>query len=90
MWLLAGECYSISSIVFIGFVLLCSKVDIWLVRLFVHNGLAVYGTWLYLATLLNLTIWVSQIYNGNSQSVTDASTAALSLVLVAIVVYFSE
>ncbi|CAF3474063.1 unnamed protein product, partial [Rotaria sp. Silwood2] len=32
------------------------KLDIWLVRILVHNGLAVYGTWLYLATLLNLTI----------------------------------
>ncbi|CAF0788205.1 unnamed protein product [Rotaria sp. Silwood1] len=64
------------------------KADIWLVRVFVHNGFAVYGTWLYLATLLNLTIWISQIYNRNPQSVADASTAALSLVLVGIVVYF--
>jgi hypothetical protein len=54
----------------------------------VHNGLAIYGTWLYLATLLNLTIWISQIYNRNSQSITDASSAALSLVLVGIIVYF--
>ena len=72
----------------IGVLLFFSKVDIWLVRLLVHNGLAVYGTWLYLATLLNLVIWVGQIYNRNAQSVTDASTAALSLVLVGIVVYF--
>ena len=47
-----------------------------------------YGTWLYLASLLNLTVWVSQIYNRDANSVTDASTAALSLVLVAIVIYF--
>jgi hypothetical protein len=65
-----------------------SIADIWLVRILVHNGLAVYGTWLYLAMLLNLTVWVSQIYNRNTQSVTDASTAALSLVLVGIIVYF--
>ncbi|CAF4900952.1 unnamed protein product, partial [Rotaria sp. Silwood2] len=57
-------------------------LDIWLVRILVHNGLAVYGTWLYLATLLNLTIWISQIYNKNAQSITDASTAALTFVLV--------
>jgi len=38
--------------------------------------------------LLNFTIWLSQIYNRNTQSVTDASTAALSLVLIGIVVYF--
>jgi hypothetical protein len=43
---------------------------------------------LYLATLLNLTIWVSQIYNRNPQSITDVSTAALSLVLVGIIIYF--
>jgi len=43
---------------------------------------------LYLATLLNLTIWVSQIYNRNPQSSTDVSTAALSLVLVGIIIYF--
>lgn len=53
-----------------------------------HNGLAIYGTWLYLATLLNLTVWVSQIYNKDPSRITDASTAALSLVLVGIVVYF--
>ncbi len=57
-------------------------------RALVHNGLAVYGTWLYLATLLNLTIWISHIYNKNLQSIADASTAALSLVLVGIIVYF--
>lgn len=67
---------------------LCRKVDIWLVRFLVHNGLAVYTTWLYLATLLNFTIWVSRIYNRDAQSISDVSTAALSLVLVGIVVYF--
>ena len=65
-----------------------SKSDIWLVRVLVHNGVAIYGTWLYLATLLNRTVWISQIYNRNPQSVTDVSTAALSLVLIAIFVYF--
>ncbi|UJR33287.1 hypothetical protein I4U23_020738 [Adineta vaga] len=64
------------------------KADIWLVRIFVHNGFAVYGTWLFLAMLLNLTIWVSRIYDRNAQSITDASTATLSLVLVGIIVYF--
>jgi len=64
------------------------KLDIWLVRVLVHNGLAVYGTWVYLATLLNLTVWISQIYNRNTQSIIDASTAALCLILVGIVIYF--
>jgi len=62
--------------------------DIWLVRVFVHNGFAVYGTWLYLAALQNLTVWVSRIYNRDPQSITDVTTAALSLVLVAILIYF--
>ncbi|CAF4640819.1 unnamed protein product [Rotaria sp. Silwood1] len=64
------------------------KLDIWLVRILVHNGLAIYSTWLYLATLLNLTIWITQIYNKNPQSNTNASTAALTLVLVGIIFYF--
>ncbi|CAF0898512.1 unnamed protein product [Adineta steineri] len=63
------------------------NADIWLVRAFVHNGFAIYGTWLYLAMLLNLTIWISQIYK-DTQSITNASTAALSLVLVGIIIYF--
>ena len=66
----------------------CSIADIWLVRVLVHNGFAVYGTWLYLASLLNLTVWVSQIYNKDAKSVADASSAALSLVLVGILIYF--
>lgn len=57
-------------------------------RLFVHNGLAVYATWLYLATLLNLTIWISRIYDRRFDAVVDTSTAALALVLAAVLVYF--
>lgn len=64
------------------------KLDIWLVRALVHNGLAIYATWLYLASILNLTIWISQIYDRKPQSITDASTAAISLVLIGIIVYF--
>lgn len=33
-----------------------STKDIWLIRILVHNGLAVYATWTTIATLLNLTI----------------------------------
>jgi NADH:ubiquinone oxidoreductase subunit 2 (subunit N) len=35
-----------------------------------------------------LTIWISKIYDKKPQSITDASTAALTLVLVGIIVYF--
>jgi hypothetical protein len=63
-------------------------VDLWLVRLFVHNGFAIYGTWLYLAMLLNLTVWVTRIYDRSSESILATSTTSLSLVLVGIVFYF--
>lgn len=65
-----------------------STKEIWFVRAFVHNGLAIYGTWLYLATLLNFTIWISEIYDRKSEAISNVSTAALSLVLIGIVVYF--
>jgi hypothetical protein len=64
------------------------KLDIWFVRLFVHNGLAVYGTWLYLATTLNLIVWICKIYHRESQAITNASTVGLTLVLIGIIVYF--
>jgi hypothetical protein len=64
------------------------KVDIWLVRALVHNGLAIYTTWLFLATLLNFTIWLARIYDLKPQSVIDASTASISIVLIGIIVYF--
>ncbi|CAF1440984.1 unnamed protein product [Rotaria sp. Silwood1] len=64
------------------------KLDIWLVRILVHNGLAIYSTWLYLATLLNVTIWIVHVHNKNFQLITATSTAALALVLVGIIFYF--
>ncbi|CAF3755089.1 unnamed protein product [Rotaria sordida] len=64
------------------------KLDIWLVRILVHNGLAACSTWLYLATLLNLTIWFSHMYNKDFPSVTDASTAALVFLFVGMIGYF--
>lgn len=50
--------------------------------------MAIYGTWLFLATLLNLTIWISRIYDRDAKSITDITTAALTIVLVGIIVYF--
>ncbi|CAF0895098.1 unnamed protein product, partial [Didymodactylos carnosus] len=60
------------------------KLDIWLVRLLVHNGLAIYVTWLFLAMNLNLTIWIKVM----GKNATDAATAALSIVLLGIIIYF--
>ncbi len=62
--------------------------NIWFAGIYVNNIFVIHGTWLYLVTLLNLTVWISQIYNRNTQSITDASTAAFSLLLVTIVIYF--
>nr|XP_020659041.1 uncharacterized protein LOC110084221 [Pogona vitticeps] len=39
-----------------------SKVDLWLVRILVQNGIAVYATWTTIATLLNFTVVL--IYDG--------------------------
>ncbi|CAF1200964.1 unnamed protein product [Didymodactylos carnosus] len=59
-------------------------IDIWLIRLLVHNGLAIYATWLFLAMNLNLTIWIKAM----GKNATDAATAALSVVLLGIIIYF--
>ena len=67
---------------------ICRRLDIWFVRLFVHNGLAIYCTWLYLATILNLVVWICHTHGQNAQTIVDASTAGLSLVLFGIIAYF--
>lgn len=71
-----------------SYVQLNAKNELWFVRAFVHNGLAIYATWLFLASLLNLTIWICQIYNRNPSAIVDASTTAISLVFIGISVYF--
>ena len=53
-----------------------------------HNGLAIYCTWLYIATILNLVVWICRTHDRNPQTIIDASTAGLSLVLLGIVAYF--
>jgi hypothetical protein len=52
----------------------------------VHNGLAIYATWLFLATQIGLAIWIQSIYNVKSS--TDISTASLSIILIGVLVYF--
>ena len=59
--------------------------DVWLVRILVQNGLAIYATWVTIATLLNLCVVMA--YVGTvSQHV--ASTVCLSILLLLIVVWF--
>lgn len=56
-----------------------------LVRLFVHNGLAFYLTWLSIATLLNFATYIAYHLSAAKE---DASTIALFFLLAIVVVYF--
>ena len=55
-------------------------------RALVHNGLAIYATWLFVATQLSLAIWIQEL--NNVKNSTGAATASLSIILVGILVYF--
>lgn len=64
------------------------KVDIWLVRFLVQNGIAFYATWCTIATLLNLGIVISYTSDpAIDQSV--ASTVSLSILTVEILSWFT-
>ena len=54
-------------------------------RIFVQNGLAFYATWVSIASNLNFDIYITWRLGAN---MTNAGTAALFLVLSAIIVYF--
>ncbi|XP_041817862.1 uncharacterized protein LOC121624274 [Chelmon rostratus] len=61
------------------------RVDLWLHRVLVQNGVAIYATWTTIATLLNLTIVLT---TDASMSQTDAATIALSVLTVVLFVWF--
>ena len=61
------------------------KVDLWLTRILVHNGLAFYATWVSIAWLLNVAIVAEHF---GVMSAVDAGTLSLSLLLVEVVVWF--
>jgi hypothetical protein len=61
------------------------KVDIWLVRIFIQNGIAFYATWVSIASNLNFAIYIIWRLGAG---VEDAGTAALFLILAAIINYF--
>lgn len=63
-------------------------VDIWLVRALVHNGLGIYGTWVSVATLLNLAMVITYS-DGSDVSISTASTVALGVLAAEIVVFVS-
>ncbi|XP_008295694.1 uncharacterized protein LOC103368925 [Stegastes partitus] len=61
------------------------KVDLWLHRVLIQNGVAIYATWTTIATLINLAVTVS--YDGN-MSPPDAATLSLSVLTVLLIVWF--
>jgi len=60
--------------------------DVWLTRGLVHNGLAMYATWVSVATLLNLAM-VLTYSDGSDVTVSTASTVALGVLTAEIVVF---
>ncbi|XP_043911508.1 uncharacterized protein LOC122788674 [Protopterus annectens] len=61
------------------------KTDIWLIRILVQNGIALYATWTTIASLLNFVIVL--IYCGNVSHDT-ACIAVLSILLFLIILWF--
>lgn len=62
------------------------RVDIWLMRGLVHNGLGIYGTWCCIATMLNFNFLL--IYrSANDIGLETSSTITLSILTVLIVVF---
>ncbi|XP_066299594.1 uncharacterized protein [Branchiostoma lanceolatum] len=62
-----------------------APVDLWLIRLFVHNGLAIYATWVTIATLLGFGITLTY-ESGYSNE--DVSTGMLALLAAMVLVWF--
>ncbi|XP_041824760.1 uncharacterized protein si:ch211-161h7.5 [Melanotaenia boesemani] len=61
------------------------KIDLWLFRVLVQNGVMIYTTWTTIATLINLTIVLSY---ESTMSPTDAATLSYSLLTVLLLVWF--
>nr|XP_040022816.1 uncharacterized protein LOC120811499 [Gasterosteus aculeatus aculeatus] len=61
------------------------KIDLWLFRVLVQNGVMIYTTWTTIATLINLTIVLT--YNAE-MSPTDAATVSYSVLSVLLLVWF--
>ncbi|KAG7524420.1 hypothetical protein JOB18_011624 [Solea senegalensis] len=61
------------------------KVDLWLIRVLVQNGVMIYTTWTTLATLINLTIVLTYEVK---MSPTEAATVAYSILTAVLLVWF--
>ena len=64
------------------------KVDVWLTRLFVQNGLSMYATWCTIATLLNMAMVITY-RSATDIDQRDASTASLSVLAAVILVFLA-
>ncbi|CAH1243970.1 Hypp7181 [Branchiostoma lanceolatum] len=62
-----------------------APADLWLIRFFVHNGLAIYATWVTIATLLSFGTTLTYEGGYNNE---DASTGMLALLTAIVLVWF--
>ncbi|XP_040207164.1 uncharacterized protein LOC120937760 [Rana temporaria] len=61
------------------------KVDLWLIRIFAQNGIAVYATWTTIACLLNFSVALT--YNGGIPN-SVSTTVCLSILAFEVVLWF--
>ncbi|XP_051910253.1 uncharacterized protein si:ch211-161h7.5 [Hippocampus zosterae] len=61
------------------------KVDLWLIRILVQNGVMIYTTWTTIATLINLAIVLT--YQANV-SPTNAATVSYCILTIVLLVWF--
>ncbi|XP_067421469.1 uncharacterized protein [Emydura macquarii macquarii] len=62
------------------------KAELWLIRILVQNGIALYATWTTIATLLNFTVVL--VFNGNVSN-KIATTTSLCILTFELVIWFS-
>ncbi|XP_048385919.1 uncharacterized protein si:ch211-161h7.5 isoform X4 [Stegostoma tigrinum] len=61
------------------------KIDMWLVRILIQNGVAVYATWTTIATLINFAVVLT--YSGCVSNVTSG-TVSLSILAFEVILWF--
>ncbi|XP_078657496.1 uncharacterized protein LOC144903346 [Branchiostoma floridae x Branchiostoma belcheri] len=62
-----------------------APADLWLIRLFVHNGLTIYATWVTIATLLSFGLVLTYESGYDNE---DTSTGMLGVLLAIVLVWF--
>ncbi|XP_021245511.1 uncharacterized protein LOC110395440 isoform X2 [Numida meleagris] len=58
------------------------QADLWLIRILVQNGLALYATWTTIATLLNFAVVLIYKWDVSNETATTASLSILALILI--------